>query len=198
MVTVSSKQNKVKVEESTDKKGSPNMLMQKTTSKTVTEGELTPFHKDALEAAGGVSAPATKGSGVGGWSMAKGKNPYSSFCAQMSPKGIANMMGIRNATPPHTDSDSAGSCSTNRFAAPQEDDEDSDATANVLPIPGIDEKEQEGAVLVQPNSNEATVDAQQQITEPEVEGGIVPRVESPRPDGVVSSMGADFPKAESE
>jgi len=198
LVTVSSNQNKVKVEESTDEKGSPNMLMQRTTSNTVKEGEMTPFHKDAFEAAGGINTPATKGSYVGEWSAAKSKNSQSSFCGNVTVKGIANMIGIRNATPPHTDSDSAGSCSTNRFAALQEDDEESDATTDVLPIPEINVEVQEGAVLVPPDSNEATVNAQQQITEPEVEGGIVPQVESPRPDGVVSSMGTDFPKAKSE
>jgi len=198
LVTVSSNQNKVKVEESTDEKGSPNMLMQRTTSNTVKEGEMTPFHKDAFEAAGGINTPATKGSYVGEWSAAKSKNSQSSFCGNVTVKGIANMIGIRNATPPHTDSDSAGSCSTNRFAALQEDDEESDATTDVLPIPEINEEVQEGAVLVPPDSNEATVNAQQQITEPEVEGGIVPQVESPQPDGVVSSMGTDFPKAKSE
>jgi len=45
---------------------------------------------------------------------------------------------------------------------------------NVVPIPEIAEEKQEEAVLVQPDSNKATDDAQQQVTEPEVEGGIVP------------------------
>ena len=199
-MTVSSNQNKVKVEESTDEKGSPNMLMQRTISNAVKEGEMTPFHKDAFEAAGGIDTPATKGSYVGEWSAAKSKNSRASVCDSVTTraKGIANMLGVRNATPPQTDSDSAGSCSTNRFAALQEDDEESDATTDVLAISEIHEEVQVGATLVPQDSNEVTVNAQQQVTEPEVEGGTIPQVESPRPDGVVSSMGTDFPKAKSE
>jgi len=91
----------------------------------------------------------------------------------------------------HTDSDSAGSCSANRFAPLQEDDEDSDATTDVAPVPEIAEEKEEGAVLAQPDSNEAA-------DEPEVEGGVVPQAKSPQPDGALLSKGADFPKAESE
>jgi len=80
----------------------------------------------------------------------------------------------------------------------QEDDEDSDATADVAHAPGIAEENQEGAALVQPDSNEAAGDAQLQVAEPEVEKGIVPREESPQPDGAVSSKDEEFPKAESE
>jgi len=107
-------------------------------------------------------------------------------------------MGICNPTLPQTDGESAGSCSTNRFVLLQEDDEDSDATADVAPTPGIVEENQEGVVLVQPDPNRPTGDAQQQVAEPEVEGGIVPHEENPQPDGVISSKDADVPKAKSE
>ena len=82
--------------------------------------------------------------------------------------------------------------SSNRFAALQDNEEEevSDATTDILPIDKIPESIQEGAALVQPDTNETPVNTQVVVTEPVVE--------DPRPDGVVSSKDSDFVKAESE
>jgi len=97
-------------------------------------------------------------------------------------------------TPPNLDSDigSAGSNSSNRYAALQDNEEEevSDATTDILPIDEIPESVQEGAALAQPDTNETPVNTQVVVTEPVVE--------DPQPDGVVSSKDADFTKAESE
>jgi len=112
------------------------------------------------------------------------------------------MLGIRNPTPPNSDSNagSADSDKSNRYAVLQEDDEEeiSEVTTDVLPIGEIPESIQEGAVLIQPDSNEVPDNIQVEVAEPEVEGGTAPQEEDPQPDGVVSSKDADFIKAESE
>jgi len=66
-----------------------------------------------------------------------------------------------------------------------------------VPTDWIGEANQEGAVT-HVDSNEATGNVQEQVSQPEVEGCIVPQEEDPQPDGVVSSKDADFHKAESE
>jgi len=112
------------------------------------------------------------------------------------------MLGLRNPTPPQTDSDSgsAGSNKSNRFAALWEEDneEDSNATTTVLPIGEIPETIQEGAVLIQADSNKVPDNIQVEVAKPEDEGGNVPQDNDPQPDGVVSSKDSDFIKAESE
>ena len=104
------------------------------------------------------------------------------------------MLGTREPTPPNSDSDngSAGSNSSNRFAALQdkEEEEVSDATTDILPIDEIPELIQEGAALAQPDTNKKPVNTQVAVTEPVVE--------DPQPDGVISSKDTDFIKAESE
>jgi len=180
----------------------PNTLMPRSASKQAKEGEMTPFHKDALVSAGALATPEAKGSSAGGWTVKGPGNCQPNVCKQFSPKGIGNMAGICNPTPPNSDSDSgsAGGDKSNRFAALQEDDEEevSDATTDVLPTREIPELIQEGAVLTQPDSNEAPDNIQAEVAEPEVEGGATPREEDPQPDGAVSSKDADFIKAESE
>jgi len=79
-----------------------------------------------------------------------------------------------------------------------EEEEVSDATTDILPIDEIPESVQEGAALVQPDTNKTPVNTQVVIAEPVVEGGSTPREEDPQPDGVISSKDADFIKAESE
>jgi len=112
------------------------------------------------------------------------------------------MLHLHNPTLPNSDSDSgsAGSNKSNRYAALQDDGEEevSDATTDILPIDEIPESIQEGAALVQPDSNETPDNIQVEVAEPVVEGGITPREEDPQPDGVVSSKDADFIKAKSE
>jgi len=176
----------------------PNNLMPRTITNQVKEGEMTPFHQDAFETAGGMTTSDAKGSIAGGWTVqGSGGRPHS-ICNNLTPKGI----GIRNATPPQTDSDSgsAGSNKSNRFAALQEEDEeeDSDATTAVLPIGEIPETIQEGAVLIQADSNKVPDNIQVEVAEPEVEGGNVPQDNDLQPDGVVSSHDAEFIKAKSE
>jgi len=65
-------------------------------------------------------------------------------------------------SPPNSDSDSgsAGSNKGNRYAVLQDNEEEevSDATTDILPIEEIPESIQEGAVLVQPDSNETPDD----------------------------------------
>jgi len=168
----------------------------------VKEDETTPFHKDALASAGGLTTPEVKGSSPGGWTIKGPGNRQPNICKQFSPKGIGNMLGICNPTPPNSDSDSgsAGSDNSKRYAVLQEDDEEefSDATTDVLPIGEIPESIQEGAILIQPDSNKVPVNIQVEVAKPEVEGGTTPREEDPQPDGVVSSKDADFIKAKSE
>jgi len=112
------------------------------------------------------------------------------------------MLGIHNPTPPNSDSGSGspGSDKSNRFAVLQEVDEEevSDATTDILPIGEIPPTNQEGAVLVQADSNEVPDNIQEEVAEPKVEGGNAPRDNDPQPNGVVSSLEADFIKAESE
>jgi len=112
------------------------------------------------------------------------------------------MLHLRNPTPPNSDSDSgsAGSNKSNRYAVLQDNEEEevSDATTDILPIKEIPESIQEGAVLIQADSNETLDNIQVEVAEPVVEGGNTPREEHPQPDGAVSSKDADFIKAESE
>jgi len=173
------------------KEAQRNNLMQRTATKTAKEDERTPFHQDAFEAAGGVETPAVKGSNAGGWTVAGGKRM--NICTQlMSPKGIANLMRLCNPTPPQSNSDSGTlSSNENRFAVLQDNDEDSDATTDFVPTDGIEEGIQQGAVYHSSN-------IQEQVVEPDVEGGNVPHKNDRQPDGVVSSKEADFHKAKSE
>ena len=163
---------------------------------------MTPFHKDALSSAGGLTTPEVTGSNVGGWTIHGSGKRTPNICNIFSPKGVGNMLGIQEPTPPNSGSDtgSAGSNKSNRFAVLQEDDEEevSDATTDILPIGEIPESIQEGAVLIQPVSNDVPDNIQVEVAEPQVEGGATPREEDPQPDGVVSSKEADFVKAESE
>ena len=98
---------------------------------------MTPFHQDAFDAAGGINTRSVKGSNVGGWRVQGSGSRQQNVCQQLtSPKGVANLFRLRNATPPQTNSDcgSAGG-NSNRFAALQEEDkEDSDATAAISPM----------------------------------------------------------------
>jgi len=68
------------------------------------------------------------------------------------------MLHLCNPTPPNSDSDSgsAGSNKSNRYAVLQDNEEEevSNATTDVLPIGEIPESIQEGAVLIQPDSND--------------------------------------------
>jgi len=158
-------------------------LMQRVIANTVKEGEMTPFHQDAFETAGGVTTPDAKGSSAGAWTLQGSGGRPQSVCHHLTPKSIGNMLGLCNPTQPQTDSDSgsAGSNKSNRFAALQEKDkeEDSDATTAVLPIREIPETIQEGAVLIQANSNEVPDNIQAEVAEPEVEGGNTPQEEDP-------------------
>ena len=180
----------------------PSNLMRRSASKQVKEDELTPFHKDALALAGVLTTPEVTGSGVGGWTVKGPNNRQPNICNLFPPKGIGNMLGIRNPTPPNSDSDSGstGSNKSNRFAAVQEDEEEevSDATTDVLPVGEIPETIQEGAVLTQADSNKVPNNIQVEVVKTEVEGGNAPRDDDPQPDGVASSLDADFVKAESE
>jgi len=157
----------------------------------VKEDELTPFHEDALASAGGVTTPEVKGSSVGGWTIKGSGSHQPNLCQHLTPKGVGNMLGIRNPTPPNSDSNSgsAGSNKSNRFAALQEDDEEevSKATTDVLPVREIPERIQEGAVLTQANSNEVPDNIQIEVAEPKVEVGNGPRDDDLQPDEVVSS-----------
>jgi len=181
----------------------PNTLMQRTATKKVEDDEMTPFHQDTFDSAGGATTPDVKGSSAGGWTVQGSGSRQQNICQQLtSPKGIANLLRLCSPTPPQTDSDSgsAGSNKSNRFAVIQEEDEevDSDATTTVLPIGEIPETIQEGSVLVQADSNELPHNIQVEVAKPEVEGGIIPQDNDPQPDGVVSSQEADFIKAELE
>jgi len=84
----------------------PNTPMPRSVSKQVKESEMTPFHKDALASAGVLNTPKVKGSSVGGWTVKGPNNGQPNICKQFSPKGIGNMLGIRNPTPPNSDSNS--------------------------------------------------------------------------------------------
>jgi len=79
-----------------------------------------------------------------------------------------------------------------------QEEEVSDATTDISPIGEIPESIQEGAVLIQPDSNETPDNIQVEVAEPVVEGSGTLQGEDPQPDGVVSSKDADFIKAESE
>jgi len=73
-------------------------------------------------------------------------------------------LGIRDPTPPNSDSDigSVGSDGSNRHAVLQDDEEEevSDATTDFLPIDKIPESVQEGAAIAQPDTNETPVNPQ--------------------------------------
>jgi len=174
--------------------GKPSNVMPRSESKRVKKDELTPFHKDALSSAGSLKTPDVTGSSAGGWILHGNGNRTPNICDIFSPKTMGNMLGIRGPTPPNSDSDigSAGSNSSNRYAVLQDDEEEevSDATTDILPIDEIPESVQEGATLVQPDTNETPVNTQVVVTEPVVE--------DPQPDDVVSSKDMDFTKAESE
>jgi len=182
----------------------PSNIMPRTVSNQVKENEMTPFHKDALASAGGLTTPVNKGSSLGGWitNTKGGGKRTPNVCDIFTPKNVGNMLGMRDPTPPNSDSDngSGGSNNSNRYAVLQESEEEevSDATTNILPIEEIPETIQEGAFLIQPDSNETPVNIQQEVTEPVVEGGNTPQEEDPKPDGVVSSKDSDFIKAASE
>jgi len=181
--------------------GQPSNLMPRSDSKRVKDDELTPFHKDALSSAGGLKTPNVTGSNTGGWIIHGSSKHTPNICDIFSPKVVGNMLGMRDPTPPNSDSDvgSSGSNNSNRCAAPQDDEEEevSDATTDILPVDEIPESIQEGAVLAQPDTNETPVNTQVVVAEPAVEGGSTPREEDPQPDGVASSKDADFSKAES-
>jgi len=109
--------------------------MPRSALKQVKEDELTPFHKDALNLAGGLTTPEAKGGGVGGWTVSGSRKRVPNLCVNLTPKGIGNMLGIWDPTPPNSNSGngSAGSNKSNRFAALQEDEEEevSNATTDV-------------------------------------------------------------------
>jgi len=180
----------------------PSNLMPRSESKRVKEDELTPFHKDALSSAGSLATPDVTGSSAGGWTIHGSSKCTPNICDVFSPKVMGNMLEMRDPTPPNSDSDvgSAGSNNSNRCAMLQDDKEEevSDATTDILPVDEIPESVQEGAVLVQPDTNETPVNTQVVVAEPVVKGGSTPQEEDPKPDGVVSSKDADFVKAESE
>jgi len=96
----------------------PSNIMSRIVSNQVKDNEMTPFHKDAFSLAGGLTTPAIKGSSLGGWiTTGVGKrtpNVYDIF----SPMTMGNMLGMRDPTPPNSDSDngSAGSNNSNRYA----------------------------------------------------------------------------------
>jgi len=176
------------------RQGNSSNVMPRSESKRVKKDELTPFHKDALSLAGGFKTPDVTGSSTGGWILHGTGNRAPNICDIFSPKTVGNMLGIRDPTPPNSDSDigSAGSDGSNRYAVLQDDEEEevSDATTDILPIDEIPESVQEGAALAQPDANETPVDTPVAVTEPVVE--------DPQPDGVASSKDADFTKAKSE
>jgi len=174
--------------------GKPNNVVPRTDSKRVKDDELTPFHKDALNSAGGLETPSGQGSSTGGWILHGTNERTPNICDAFSPKMALNVLGLCEPTPPNSDSDngSAGSNNSNRFAVLQDNEEEevSDATTDILPIDEIPESIQEGAALVQPDTNETPVNTQVAVAEP--------AVEDPKPDGVVASKDSDFIKAESE
>jgi len=96
----------------------PSNIMSRIVPNQVKDNEMTPFHKDAFSLAGGLTTPAIKGSSLGGWiTTGVGKrtpNVYDIF----SPMTMGNMLGMRDPTPPNSDSDngSAGSNNSNRYA----------------------------------------------------------------------------------
>jgi len=153
-------------------------LMPRTVSQQVKEGEMTPFHKDALSLAGGLKNPSAKGSSLGGWTTQGSGKRAPNMCQQFTPKAIGNMLHLRNPTPSNSGSDSglAGSNDSNRYAVLQDDGEEevSDATTDILPIEEIPESIQEGAALVQPDSNKTPDNIQVEVAEPVVEGGATP------------------------
>lgn len=113
----------------------PSDIMPRTATKKAKEDEKTSFHQDAFKVAGGVETPKVKGSDADSWKI-KGPGKRNSICTELtSPKGVANLMGLHNPTPPQTNSDtgSGGSKSSNRFSALGEE-EDGDATTDVVPI----------------------------------------------------------------
>jgi len=174
--------------------GKPNNVMPRTGSKQAKDSEMTPFHKDVLNSAGGLETPSAQGSSAGGWILHGSGECTPNICDSFSPKTALNVLGLRDPTPPNSDSDhgSAGGGNSNRFAALQdkEEEEVSDATTDILPVDEIPESIQEGAAPAQPDANETPVNTQAAVTEP--------AVEDPKPDGVASSKDSDFVKAESE
>jgi len=180
----------------------PSNLVPRTGSKQAKESEMTPFHRDLLASAGGLTTPVATGSSLGGWTTKGSGERAPNTCQQLAPKVLGNTLHLRNPTPPDSDSNSgsAGSDNNNRHAALQDDEEEevSNATTDILPVGEIPQSVQEGAVLAQPDSNETPDNIQVEVAEPAVEGGSTPREEDPQPDGVASSKGAGFVKAESE
>jgi len=151
----------------------PSNVMPRTVSNQVKESDMTPFHKDALSLAGGLTTPANKGGSLGGWITAGVGKRTPNVCDFLSPKTMGNMLGMRNPRPPNSDSDngSAGSNNSNRYAVLQENEEEevSDATTDILPIEEIPESIQEGAVLIEPDSNKTPVNIQVEVAKPVVE-----------------------------
>jgi len=96
----------------------PSNLMPRTASKQVKDQKMTPFHKVTLDSAGGLDTPG-KGSNTGGWTLSGSRRQTTDICQNMTPKALGNMLGIRNPTPPNSDSDSksSGSNNSNQFAA---------------------------------------------------------------------------------
>jgi len=160
-------------------------LMPRTASQQVKEGEMTPFHKDALSLAGGLKTLSAKGSSLGGWTTQGSGRRVPNTCQQFTPKALGNMLHLRNPTPPNSGSDSgsAGSNDSNMCAVLQDDGEEevSDATTDILAMEEVAESIQEGAALVQPDSNETLDNIQVEVAEPAVEGGVAPREEDPQP-----------------
>ena len=158
----------------------PSNLMLRSGSKRVKEDELTPFHKDPLSLAGGLTTPDVTGSSAGGWTIHATGKRAPNICDIFSPKVVGNVLGTRDPTPPNSDNDvgSAGSNSSNRHAVLQDDEEEevSDATTDILPIDEIPESIQEGAVLVQPDANETPVNTQVAVAEPAVEGDLEKKI----------------------
>jgi len=83
----------------------PSNLMPRTGSKQVKESEMTPFHKDALSSAGGLTIPAVTGSSLGGWTTKGSGKRAPNTCQQFTPKALGNVLHLRNPKPPNSDSD---------------------------------------------------------------------------------------------
>ena len=136
-------------------------LMATTASKMVEEGEMTLFHKCAFLSARGTDTPAQNGINTQGWTISgSGKRKTKTVCETlMSPKGVANLVGQREATPSQTDSDTInGSGNNNRFAVLAPDnkqEEESSETTDVAPAGEVADASQQGAVAVHTDSNKA-------------------------------------------
>ena len=116
------------------------------------------FHKSALEAAEIGKAEPKQDEG-GNWVQPrplKNKDGYSVVCGLMSPKAIANKIGLRNPTPPGSsdDASSQDSANSNRFSPLADDEEDDSKTTEVIPVYDIDSSEKAGPKLVRSESKE--------------------------------------------